>query len=189
MSFLGKALNRSIKRAFPMPNGDICVISESTRAGQLTSNGLAIWRPSPAPIIMTPPSSQQACRGGVTLRVTATGEGKLWYRWRRNGVLLSDGGSVQGALIESLTIQGTSDSVAGTYDCIVSNGTASVPSLATVDVCMADFTCDGFVDGFDYQAYVAAFEAGELSSDMDSDGFVDGFDYEQFVTLFETVCD
>ena len=59
---------------------------------------------------------------------------------------------------------------------------------AILATCPADFNLDGFVDGFDYDDFVAAFESGadpELA-DFNSDGFVDGFDYDDFVAAFET---
>lgn len=56
----------------------------------------------------------------------------------------------------------------------------------------ADFNGDGFVDGFDYDAYVACFEGEPCpsgkSADFTDDGFVDGFDYDAFVEAFETAC-
>ena len=58
--------------------------------------------------------------------------------------------------------------------------------------CPADFNGDGFVDGFDYDDFVACFE-GEgcppgKSADFNGDGFADGFDYDDFVTAFEAGC-
>jgi|GEM_PF-2205791 len=69
-------------------------------------------------------------------------------------------------------------------------GTTS--NTVTLTVCPADFSCDGFVDGFDYDGFVAAFEEGTgpdgLDADFNGDGFVDGFDYDDFVTAFEAGC-
>ncbi len=54
--------------------------------------------------------------------------------------------------------------------------------------CPADFDGDGAVDIFDYDAFVAAFEAGLMSADFDGDGTVDFFDYDAYVVAFETPC-
>lgn len=58
--------------------------------------------------------------------------------------------------------------------------------------CPADFTGDGFADGFDYDAFVACYESGcdigGLGADFNNDGFVDGFDYDDFVSAFEDGC-
>ena len=60
--------------------------------------------------------------------------------------------------------------------------------LATVVTCPckpADFNCDGFVTGEDFDAYVDAFTAGSLAADFDGDGFVTGEDFDAFVVAFE----
>jgi len=54
--------------------------------------------------------------------------------------------------------------------------------------CAAEMTCDGFLDIFDYEEFVRAFEAGEPKADVAADGFVDGFDYDRYVELFESGC-
>ena len=55
-------------------------------------------------------------------------------------------------------------------------------------VCPADYTDDGFLDFFDYDAFVADFEAGQASTDFNRDGFLDFFDYDDFVAAYETGC-
>lgn len=69
-------------------------------------------------------------------------------------------------------------------------GTTS--NTVSLSICPADFTCDGFVDAFDYDGFVAAFEEGTgpggLDADINGDGFVDAFDYDDYVTAFETGC-
>jgi hypothetical protein len=58
-----------------------------------------------------------------------------------------------------------------------------------------DFNLDGFVDLFDYDAYVESFEndppTAYPSPDFNRDGFVDLFDYDAYVGVFEgaTACD
>ena len=54
--------------------------------------------------------------------------------------------------------------------------------------CPADFNGDGFLDFFDYDDYVTAFETGGPGTDFNGDGFVDFFDYDAFVSAFETGC-
>jgi hypothetical protein len=66
------------------------------------------------------------------------------------------------------------------------------PTLIVRYACGADFNGDGFVDFFDYDAFVACFEGSACPPDRDADfnrdGFVDFFDYDAFVELFETGC-
>jgi hypothetical protein len=54
--------------------------------------------------------------------------------------------------------------------------------------CPADFNADGFVDFFDFDDFVVAFELGDPRSDFNNDGFVDFFDFDDFVAAFEQGC-
>ncbi|MBX7106720.1 MAG: S8 family serine peptidase [Gemmataceae bacterium] len=54
--------------------------------------------------------------------------------------------------------------------------------------CPADFDGSGFLDIDDFDAFVAAFEAGDESADFDGSGFVDIEDYDAFVAAFEAGC-
>jgi len=57
-----------------------------------------------------------------------------------------------------------------------------------VATCPTDFNADGFVTGDDFDAFVAAFEAGDAEADFDEDGFVTGDDFDAFVAAFEQGC-
>ncbi|XVJ59838.1 MAG: hypothetical protein HEQ23_10715 [Tepidisphaera sp.] len=64
---------------------------------------------------------------------------------------------------------------------------------ARLDVCPPDINEDGFVDFFDYDAFLACFESGEACGrfnvgDFNQDGFTDFFDYMGFVEAFEVGC-
>ena len=63
-----------------------------------------------------------------------------------------------------------------------------MPSPVLVHVSAADVNDDGFVDFFDYDVYVADFEAGNLRADVSGDGRVTLDDYEEFVRGFERGC-
>mgnify|MGYP001380004009 CR=1 FL=1 len=54
--------------------------------------------------------------------------------------------------------------------------------------CPSDFNGDGFVTGDDFDAYVAAFELGDIAADFDHDGFVTGDDFDAYVAAFEAGC-
>lgn len=47
-----------------------------------------------------------------------------------------------------------------------------------------DFDCNGFINGDDFDAYMAAFELGDIAADTDADGFVTGDDADLFVDGF-----
>ncbi|MDX2116801.1 MAG: EF-hand domain-containing protein [Planctomycetota bacterium] len=61
-------------------------------------------------------------------------------------------------------------------------------NMATPVPCLADFNGDGFLDFTDFDAFVAAFEAGNASADFNADGFLDFTDFDAFVAAFEAGC-
>ncbi len=87
-------------------------------------NGLA------NPIITTQPeSTKAACVGNtVTFSVTATGTGTLTYSWKKNGILLVDGGNVSGATTATLTLINVSSSDANSYTCDITDDNGGVSS-------------------------------------------------------------
>jgi hypothetical protein len=67
-------------------------------------------------------------------------------------------------------------------------GYALVVTGDVVELCLADFNGDESLDFFDYDDFVAAFEAAAPSADFNVDGMVDFFDYDDFVAAFEMGC-
>jgi hypothetical protein len=59
---------------------------------------------------------------------------------------------------------------------------------SSCDACPADFNGDGFLDFFDYDEFVAAYETGDPRTDFNADGFLDFFDYDEFVAAYESGC-
>ncbi len=55
-------------------------------------------------------------------------------------------------------------------------------------LCPADYDCNGFVTGDDFDAYVLDFVAGNDPADFNGDGFVTGDDYDAYVVAFEAGC-
>ncbi|QOJ00262.1 MAG: hypothetical protein HRU70_07075 [Phycisphaeraceae bacterium] len=54
--------------------------------------------------------------------------------------------------------------------------------------CPADFNNDGFVDCFDHEAFIEAFEAGSPRADFNRDAFIDFFDVQDFASAFDAGC-
>ncbi|MEK6702336.1 MAG: hypothetical protein AABZ53_08740 [Planctomycetota bacterium] len=112
----------------------------------------------------------------------------------RNGVLMTNGPTLTGSVISGvttavLTIANASLADQAAYSCDVGNLCGSFTTESgSLAICGADFNCDGATDFFDYDDFVVAFEAGDLSSDFDRDGTSDFFDYDAFVVAFETGC-
>ena len=71
----------------------------------------------------------------VAFSVTATGTAPLSYQWQKDGVDLTDGGSITGATTATLTITGVMESDEGGYRCVVTNIAGTVTSdTATLTV-------------------------------------------------------
>jgi Metallo-peptidase family M12B Reprolysin-like/Immunoglobulin I-set domain/Ig-like domain CHU_C associated len=118
-------------------------------SGQTSSGCTILFVPvSTSPAITQQPADAAAAPGQqATFHVAATGA-TLLYRWRKGGVNLNNGGSISGALTDTLTINPVQSGDAGDYDVVVSNACNTLPSSgATLTVggaCgSADFDCDG----------------------------------------------
>jgi WD40 repeat protein len=84
-----------------------------------------------APVILFQPSSQTNYTGSnATFTVVASVPGTPSYQWRKNGVALSNGGSISGATSPTLTIANLQNSDAAGYTVIVTNTAGSVTSSA-----------------------------------------------------------
>ncbi|MCC6969697.1 MAG: matrixin family metalloprotease [Phycisphaerales bacterium] len=175
--------NSSTYTIASVTTGDVgsydCVVSNS--CGNVTSNA-ATLTVNVGPTVTGDPTGGSVCRGGsIMLSVTATGASG--YQWRQNG---SD---IGGATSSSYTLTNAQLADAGSYDCVVTNGCGSDTSAtANVVVCAADFNCDGFVNGDDYDAFAELFESGDLGADINGDGFVNGDDYDAFAEAFDAGC-
>ncbi|MFO0839108.1 MAG: immunoglobulin domain-containing protein [Phycisphaerae bacterium] len=94
--------------------GDYDVVV-SNNCGNATSAIATITLDSP-PTISTQPANQTACDGAsVTFSVAASGSG-LTYQWRK------DGAPINGATLDTLTINSVTAADAGNYDVVISNG-------------------------------------------------------------------
>ncbi|XVJ59798.1 MAG: hypothetical protein HEQ23_10510 [Tepidisphaera sp.] len=91
--------------------------------------------------------------------------------------LVWDGGAASPASISEITIE------AGEL-----TDSFTITGVSFAVPCAADFNQDGFVDFFDYDGFVGAFESGTPDADFNADGFIDFFDYDAFVGAFETGC-
>jgi hypothetical protein len=84
----------------------------------------------------------------------------------------------------------------GDMDLVFSDEIADVIMImrndGTPPSCGPDFNEDGFLDFFDYDAYVLCFETGVCppgrTADFNGDDFTDFFDYDGYVEAFEAGC-
>lgn len=183
------------------------IIVESTDGGNAAEDWLNVnitAELSGAPFIEVQPVARANCQqGAAVVRVVtappASGASAPSYRWRRNGVELLNGptgtgSTLAGVTTTTLTISDANAQDEATYDCVMTNPCGVTTSDGVLlRLCLADFNCDAFVDGFDYDDFVLCFEGGTCPSgktaDFNGDGFPDGFDYDEFVTQFETGCE
>jgi hypothetical protein len=129
------------------------------------------------------------CPGGRATLVARTPDDDTsprTYQWRR-GPLRE---VIPGANERAFTIDPVGPSQVGVYDCVVTTDcgvTTSGPVM--VEVCVADFVCDGVLGFSDYAAFVDCFEQPDCArGDLNLDGVVDFFDYDDFVGAFEAGC-
>jgi len=54
--------------------------------------------------------------------------------------------------------------------------------------CFSDFDLNGFVNGDDFDAFVAAFDVGDCTADLDNNGFVNGDDFDAYTDAFAAGC-
>ena len=59
---------------------------------------------------------------------------------------------------------------------------------ATLAVCLADYNCDHYVNGNDFDEFAGMFEIGDHSADLNADGYVNANDYDAFASAFEAGC-
>lgn len=130
----------------------------------------------------------QICPGdaGSILLNAAGGSGTTlnWYAGSCGGSPIGSGAALSiPAPAVTTTYYARWEGSCGNSACASTTVTVSSP---------ADFNGDGFVDGFDYDDFVACFEGGGCppgkSADFNNDGFVDGFDYDEYIAIFEAGC-
>ncbi len=193
---VGAGTNGPVRALAVHPSGDVYVGGNFEMAGGVAAGAVACFSPGGAPGFVTQPRGVTVCAGGdVSFEALASGRGPLAYQWRKNAETI-DWAANPSAATATLILAGVGDADAGVYDCVVSGACGSVTSVgATLTIlsgqacCAADFNGDGFLDFFDYNDFVIAFEAGGgLVADFNQDGFVDFFDYADFVEAFEIGC-
>ena len=66
--------------------------------------------------------------------MTATGKGKLKYKWQKDGVYLNNRGRIKGASTSTLSITAVQKSDEGGYTCVADNGESvtSQPAILTL---------------------------------------------------------
>ena len=122
------------------------------------------------------------------LNVHAWSVNALTYQWLRNGSALP------GSTFPTLLLSDVRVSDAGTYRCVVTDtcGDQASQDVSLNVLCSTDTDGDGFVDWFDFFAFVECFTGGVCENpdlaDIDGDGTLDMLDFSAFVDQFENGC-
>jgi ATP-dependent protease HslVU (ClpYQ) peptidase subunit len=113
-------------------SGNYTVIVTNS-AGSVTSSNALLTVTNVPPAITVQPTNQMVGVGTtVTLAVTATGTAPLSYQWQVNGTNLVNGGHINGATNNVLTISTVQTNNSGNYTVIVTNFGGSVISSVAV---------------------------------------------------------
>jgi hypothetical protein len=115
--------------------------------------------------------------------------------------------SASGGVIKSIVIQvgspNTGDGLAAPWEIVLDGAQIASITIAlstptelpgfafdnfTFQACAADVDWSGYVDGDDYNSFIAAFESGSEAADLDGTGYVDLEDFIAFVNAFEAGC-
>jgi len=101
----------------------------------------AVLRVSPT-ITSQPANSTNLPLTTATFTVVAAGQTPFSYQWRRNGINLTDGGNIFGAVSSTLTVDSVTPADAGSYSVVVTNiaGSATSDNALLVPVLLPTIT-------------------------------------------------
>jgi parallel beta-helix repeat protein len=108
------------------------VIADSYHSVTSSVAPLTVWQ---APAFLSPPADTVASVfGSCALSVTVTGAPPVTLQWQKNGINLTDGGSITGSGTASLTISNLQFTGAGQYGVVVSNAFGTATDNCTLTV-------------------------------------------------------
>lgn len=167
--------------------------ARSGAAGTITTGSGSI-------AVSSPPTPQTSYFGGDTVELSVTASTSqnpptLNYRWRRNGVELSDGdldGRVSGATTATLLVSSIRCADGGVFDVLLTDACGTFPSdPAAVRVrSRADFNGDFALDGDDLADYINCYFSVPPCEDAEfnDDGAVNADDLGDFINVFFEGC-
>lgn len=196
-------------------HGEAVAVSHGVQVGSIgfsqSVQRAALWRGTPASWVELHPAwadessasavdGDDAAEGSVQVGSAIVGNHARAMLWHGTAASAVDLHSVLDASYLSSSAWGVVHDATGTY--VAGSGDRRLPDgrLVTDAIlwvqtpdgpCAPDFNGDGFLDFFDYGAFVACFEGAcppGTTADYNGDGFVDSFDYLEYVEAYETGC-
>src|SRR5208282_5756934 len=172
----------TISNAQTTNSGTYTVIVTNVAGSVTSSNAVLTVTNIPPAIIVQPTNQIVTVTSNVTFVVTATGTAPLSYQWQLDGTNLVDGGQINGAISNLLTITSAQPTNSGTYTVTVTNNGGSVISsnailtVATSPVIVLQPTNQAILVGATATFVVAAVGIVPLSYQWQMDGtnLVDG---------------
>lgn len=161
-------INGEVRAILPLPSGAVWVGGAHSGSGAAAANNIITYA---TPVTLPAFSRQTApmlivVGGTAVFDLSASALGEVTCRWQREGVPLGTIAHPTTAT-PTLRLSNLHPSDAGSYVCVVTgscNGLSvgSLPAALTFPgpPCPADINGDAFVDFFDFDEFVAAFEAG-----------------------------
>lgn len=132
-------------------------------------NGIGALRSlagGPIQILGQPANATRLTGESASFTVTSIAP-NLSYRWYKQGTPVVESARVSGAFGPVLAVNNLTEADSGIYECELSNtcNTTRVAAFLSVQApstpaCPADFNSDGFVDIFDFNDFITAFEIG-----------------------------
>jgi len=163
-----------------------------------------------APAVLEEPLPVGTCpSGSATFSVAAGGSGPFTYQWQwqpagmgtawvsltagdnadASGTPIVNASNVNTSAADLRPLAGYTNSAPRAFRCSVSSLCSSVTSNeASLTVCAADFDCNGTTNGDDFDAFLDAFQLGEVAADIDGNGFVNGDDFDAYIAAFVSGC-
>lgn len=142
------------------------------------------------PIILDQPPAASVLAPGLRLSVAVPPGASSTYRWRYNGqVLFNVPGLISGATTHTLTLQTVDPSIAGTFDCVLTNACGITTSGLASAYCPADFNQDFNINPDDLGDMINCFFSGTcVDADFNRDGNVDPDDLGDYINSFFSGC-
>lgn len=152
----------------------------------------------PVVIVSQPMSPDAVCpgEGTATFSVSVSGTQPYTYKWKENGMVITDGGAYSGSQSPILTITDPSTALNGKYyQCVISNCMGQSVStnnaaMLSVHLIPGDINADGVVNNNDFSLMNLVYNTtcANCPEDIIPDGFVDVKDFLQLLGDYNRTC-